>query len=115
MFEAKLADTLTGEIIAYKYVRGIYSCVLSLEKAKELKLEDADILEFLDLEVILVRVYKNKYYIEEMCVSEFELPDGKVEDNENLVSIGGMQFKTMSGCNIDIEYAINRCLTGVEL
>lgn len=115
MFEAKLVDSLTGEVIAYKYVKDMYSCVVSLEKAKELKLEDSDILEFLSLDEIIVRTYQGKYYMEEFCVSEFDLPDGLVEENTPLISIGGMQFKTQTGCNIDIEYAINRCLTGVEL
>ena len=140
MVVSKYMDILTGEIVAYKFTNRGFSVLLSEETAKELKLEDSDILSYLDLSLTPCLKYEDKIYTlgmecgDVLCRYSYdkekldnmafrqELLDntpeynynGEYDEDSKKVLLLGYIFNKYSGVSIDDETAIRRFIDGSE-
>lgn len=128
----KYLDLLTGEVVGYRYQNGDFIVCVSEDKAIELGLEDADILDLLDVPVIPCYRYMNSLYIdgtevidmlakyggtnnieerrhilEEDCMLDY---NGIYDDDSSKVLLLGKLFNKHTCIDINDEVAIQRFL-----
>lgn len=133
-------DICTGEIVAFKYNNNGFDAIVTESKAKELDLEDSDILMYMTLNSILCLKYEDKVFLlESRCgdiLSRFStnnkmLSDldyrmkllennpeynynGEYDEDSKKVLLFGYLFDKYSGVSINNETAIRRFLNGSE-
>lgn len=112
--KGKYVDSETGEVLGYLYKDGIYSLAVTLEKARELNLDDSKLLPYLELEEIPVRSHKGLLYKEEDGEEDEEF-DGMTLESKSRYCIGGMWFSKYTGLQLDNEVAIRRFSTQEDL
>lgn len=140
MLVSKYVDIITGEIVAYKFSNRGFCAILSEQRAKELNLEDSDILEYLDISVVQCLKYEDKLYTLGMECGDMlyryssdrkllenidyrrelleNTPEynynGEYEEDDQKILLLGYVFNKYSGVVIDNETAIRRFLEGSE-
>lgn len=112
LITGKLVDIRTKETVGYKIITDkdeSYSAVVSLDKLKELAVQDASIVQYMDFEEIEVILSRNNKYgvIDRSKGFSEELADIPYEEVFG-VAVYGYLFNENELCPIDNEFAINR-------
>ena len=125
VIQSKLIDFKTKKCVGVVCINGITSVSLSLEKAKELDVQDIDIIEYLgtDFEEVAVHPRKKGYYAlltnSIGTLDDFEDISydriGDVFDRLSLKEvIYGYVFKSLDFVELDNEIALKRALSDAE-
>lgn len=118
IFTEKLVDVVTGEIIAYKIgCTNQYRAVVSLDKAKELNVQDYDIAEYLDMAVSEVfkidethyAVANNVVYQKEDWEEDMGNQFGVLREGSNYI-VHGNVFYPQHICEVNNKLAIKRLI-----
>ena len=109
----RLVSVATGDILGYK-IQGStpYTAVMTVEKAKELGIEDASIAQYLECDNIeVVEIPNNRYALISNSSSFIEeFAESYREDMFGKEVYYGYIFEPMFICPIDSEEAIQRLL-----
>ena len=109
--ESRLIDTETGEIIGYMLQAGLRRVALTLDKIKELKLDCATYIEFLELNTVEVCSYNKKYaLLENVLYTIEELKLLPFRQQGNKVIIWGNCFRASNLVSLDDEIALKYAL-----
>lgn len=113
----KYVDCRSKEIVGVRISRGTeYEAAVTIEKAKELNVEDIDIVQYLDVYPIeVVAVGEVGYAILDKSdgfLSDYA--DVMLEDMGDLYYLYGHVFKKHFLCKFDVEAAIRRLNEGLE-
>lgn len=125
VIQSKLVDFKTKECVGVVCINGTTSVSLSLEKAKELDIQDIDIIEYLgtDFEEVVVHPRKKGYYA--LLTNSIGMLDGfedvaynRIGDVFDTLSlkevIWGYAFKSLDFVELDNEISLKRALSDAE-
>ena len=107
----QFVDVVTGEVLGYKIGNGdILTAAVTKEKAKELKVEDIEIVNYLDLEVIeSIKGRGDTYAVlsrEEIYLGDYaEVPYTRLDDK---IALYGHVFNSNAICELNNNLAIER-------
>lgn len=109
----KLVSVATGELLGYK-IQGStdYTAVVSEAKAKEIGVDDINIVQYMDVDIIqVVEIPNNKYGLVSNATSFVEeLFDAPKEEVFGKVAYYGYVFESNKVCPIDSDGAIQRLI-----
>ena len=113
-------DLITDKIVGISYGSAdtdfVNEVLLSVDEAKRLKLEDSDIIDYLDLPVVEVYVGKMNMLFpagNEIGFNKDDIDDGIILDIKNQVIFGHV-FDRLSGIRMNDQTAMQRVLTGYD-
>lgn len=123
--QSKLVDFKTNELVGVICINGETSVALSLDKAKDLNIEDIDIIQYLGVDEIQVAIRPNNTgSYARLSSSIGEMPDFEDVPYERVGSIiqpldckeviWGIMFNFASFVELDNEIAIKRALIDAE-
>lgn len=105
--QARLIDTETGEIIGYMLQAGVRRVALTLDKIKNLNLDCASYISFLEMETIEVLSYKDRFAIVDnrlMFNEDYSCSPFKIVGD--ITYIWGSAFKHSNLVTLDDDTAI---------
>ncbi len=113
-------DLITDKIVGISYGSAdtdfVNEVLLSVDEAKRLKLEDSDIIDYLDLPVVEVYVGKMNMLFpvgNEIGFNKDDVDDGIILDIKNQVIFGHV-FQRTSGIEMNNATALKRVLSAYE-
>ena len=110
----KLVAVNTGEVVGYIYKDDTeqFSLAVTAEKAKDLKLNDADYIEYIDCECVEVVSFGNRYALvdNEIAYLSDDCYDGFIEVSGDRTIVDGNVFDSHKFVELNNEVAINRVL-----
>lgn len=126
VIQSKLIDFKTKKCVGVVCINGATSVALSLEKAKELEVQDIDIIEYLSADIEEVAVHpRRKNYFALLSNSTGFLEDfddvayDKIGDTFDLLNLNeviwGYLFRAVDFIELDNSIAIRRALADAEV